>query len=329
MKENAMMISIKRMKTDTVIQNKKSKYIHQFKNTLFWFFRLVILIGISFLIMQPIIDIIGRSFFSSSDVYNPSVILIPRKPTLGNYELSFIRLDYWKTLGYTLIYIVGITLIQIFISSMAGYGFARFDFPCKKILFACVILTIILPVNSIMIPLYQHFRSWDIFGIVEMFSGKSLNLLSSEKPMYIMSLFGNGLKSGLFIFIFNQFFRGLPKEIEEAAFIDGAGMFYTYFRIMLVNALPSVITVSVLSLVWQYNDSFYSILFTMPTARNITYRLSTIQATIMNQDMIKDPLVSQLNVYAGVILVIIPILAIYVILQKYFIEGVERSGIVG
>ena len=106
--------------------------------------------------------------------------------------------------------------------------------------------------------------------------------------MYLMTLFGTGLRSGLFIYIFRQFFRGLPKEIEEAAFIDGAGMWYTYFRIMLVNAIPSVVTVTVFSMVWQYNDMFYVRLFSMPTSRNITFRLSTLQSTVMFLDQIKD-----------------------------------------
>ena len=123
-----------------------------------------------------------------------------------------------------------------------------------------------------------------------------MGLMSEATPMYILTLFGTGLRAGLFIYIFNQFFRGLPKEIEEAAFVDGAGTWYTYFRIMLVNAMPAVITVTVFSLVWQYTDSFY---------------------------------IQRLYVDAGVVLTILPLLILYLLLQRRFIEGVERSGIVG
>jgi multiple sugar transport system permease protein len=239
------------------------------------------------------------------------------------------RLNYWSTLGFTLLFIGGITLIQVMITSMTGYGFARFDFPLKGLLFGCVILTIVLPTHTIMLPLYQHFRNFDVFGIMKAVTGEKANLLSTEAPMVLMTIFGSGLRSGLFIYIFRQFFRGLPKEIEEAAFIDGAGMWYTYFRIMLVNAIPAVITVTVFSMVWQYNDMFYSSLFSMPPEHNITFQLTTIQATISFVDQVKDPMISQLYVYAGVILVLLPILLIYLALQKYFMEGVERSGIVG
>lgn len=326
---NDTVLQLKNWKEDTKLVNKRSRYLHKFKKLLFSVIKFIILLGISYIILGPLINIISNSFFSSSDAYNPSVFLFPLKPTWGNYHLSYLRLDYWHTLGYTMLYVIVITGLQVVIASMAGYGFARFDFPFKSILFGCVIITIVIPTHTIMLPLYQHFRNWDVLGIIRAITGHKLNLLSTEAPMVLLTLFGSGLRSGLFIYIFRQFFRGLPKEIEEAAFIDGAGMWYTYFRIMLINAMPSVITVIVFSTVWQYNDIFYCSLFTMPTSHNITFRLSTIQATITFLDQIQDPKLSQLYVYAGIILVLIPILTVYLILQKYFMEGVERSGIVG
>ncbi|MEG6614592.1 carbohydrate ABC transporter permease [Pseudoclostridium thermosuccinogenes] len=307
----------------------RSRILGKAKSVLLSVFKFIIIVGMSYIILGPVINIVCNSFFSGTDVYNPSVFMIPLNPTLENYRLAFSRLNYWSTLAYTMIYIVTLTLIQILICSMVGYGFARFEFPFKKLLFGCVIVTIVLPAHVIMLPLYQHFRRWDIFGIIEAITRDTVNLLSQETPMYLMTLFGSGLRSGLFIYIFRQFFRGLPKEIEEAAFIDGAGPWYTYFRIMLMNAMPAVISVGVFSMVWQYNDMFYAKLFSMPSSHILTFRLSTIQATIEFMDQIKDPMISQLAVYSGIILVLLPILIIYFVLQKYFVEGIERSGIVG
>ena len=190
-----------------------------------------------------------------------------------------------------------------------------------------MIVTIVLPAHVYKLPIYQHFRMWDIFGIIQAVTGKTVNLLSQQTPMYLMTLFGTGLRSGLYIYIFRQFFRGLPKEIEEAALIDGAGIWHTYFRIMLRNAMPAAISVAVFSMVWQYNDMFYARLFPQPAKFN--FPPSTIQATIEFVDQIKDPMISQLAVYAGITLVLLPILIIYFVLQKYFVEGIERSGIVG
>lgn len=229
----------------------------------------------------------------------------------------------------SLIYAASLMAIQVFICSMVGYGFARYKFPGKNILFACVVIMIVIPTNTIMLPLYMTFAKFDVLGIMKLIKGSPVNLLSTPVPMYIMTLFGCGLRSGLYIYIFNQFFRGLPKEIEEAAFVDGAGTLYTYFRIMLVNALPSAVTVAIFSMVWQYNDTFYAKLFLISDSIVISKKISTITATISTLEKILDPAILQLFLDAGIVLVMIPIVIIYVLLQKQFIEGVERSGIVG
>lgn len=299
------------------------------KNGVMVIFRLILIIGISFVILSPVIGIVSRSFFSTSDVYNPMIYVIPISPTLERYERAIVHLDYMKTTFNTVLYAVSLTAIQIFMCSMVGYGFARFEFPFKRLLFGCVVVMIVIPWHVIMLPLYMTFRNFDPLGLVSLFTGSPQNLMGTPWPMYIMTFLGCGLRSGLYIYIFNQFFRGLPKEIEEAAFVDGAGTWYTYFRIMLVNAVPAVVTVSVFSLVWQYNDTFFARLFLIDGSMSIGKKLATLQANISTLDKVLDVSVQQLYVSAGVVLVILPVLIIYLILQRQFIEGVERSGIVG
>lgn len=306
----------------------KHLYVKQ-KSRIAVIFKYLVIICISYIILSPVVVIITNSFFTPNDVYSPVVSLIPEEGTLQNYILSFKRLDYVKTMVFTLLYVLSITGIQIFICSMTGYGFARFDFPFKKIMFACVILTFVIPAHTIMIPLYMTFRNIDFLGLVTLATGSPVNLLGTKAPMYVMTLLGVGLRSGLYIYIFNQFFRGLPKEIEEAAFVDGAGMLYTYFKIMLVNAVPAIVTCTVFSMVWQYNDSFYPGLFSMDSKYILSMKLSTLRTTIEYIEKIMDSAISQTYVYAGVCMALVPIIIIYLILQKYFIEGVERSGIVG
>ena len=285
-------------------------------------FRFILIAGVSYVILAPMIGILTSSFFSDSDRYNPIVFTIPINPTLERYATAAEYLDYGKTLGTTVVYTLLLTLIQVFVCSMVGYGFARFEFKLKKILFACVILMIVLPVHTVMLPLYVTFRN---FGI----GGSTTNLMGTWWPVTIMSCLGTGLSSGLYIYIFNQFFRGLPKEIEEAAFVDGAGTWYTYFRIMLVNAMPALITVTVFSIVWQYNDTFYASLFNVPTDTLLSKRISTLMDTISNVKKIYDPSLLTLYLNAGIVMIAAPLVLIYVVLQKQFIEGVERSGIVG
>lgn len=315
--------------SDTQFANDRKRWAANAKKFILGLFKLVIIVGICYVILGPVIGIISSSFFSNADYYNTMVYLIPQEPTLERYNLAIKYLDYAKVVTSSLLYSLSLMLIQVFICSMVGYGFARYKFPFKNLLFACVVVMIVIPTHTIMLPLYMTFAKFDIFGILKATTGSAVNLLSTPVPMYLMTILGCGLRSGLYIYIFNQFFRGLPKEIEEAAFVDGAGTWYTYFRIMLVNAIPSVITVAIFSMVWQYNDTFYAKLFLISDDIVISKKISTIQATISNVEKIYDPKIQELYLDAGVVLVMIPVVLIYVALQKYFIEGVERSGIVG
>lgn len=316
---NTYKAKVQQLKADKQFANDRRKAIRISKKFVLSLFKAVILIGISYVILSPLIGMISKSFFSDTDRYNPMVYLFPADPTLERYSTALKFMNYGAVVLRSMAYDLSLMAINVLICSMVGYGFARFNFPFKRMLFACVVVMIVLPLNTIMLPLYSTFRNFGPFG----------NLLSSVSPMYIMTIFGCGLRSGLYIYIFNQFFRGLPKEIEEAAFVDGASMFYTYSRIMLVNAIPSVITVSIFSMVWQYNDTFFTRLFTISGDIVISKKIASLSSTISNAMNIMDPSILQLYTYAGVIMVILPVLLIYILLQRQFIEGVERSGIVG
>jgi multiple sugar transport system permease protein len=363
------------------LDNERRRLAKQGKGLLLAIFRTVLIIGLSYVILGPLIGIIANSFFSNADKYSPMVYIVPQAPTLERYQLAIIRMDYWNTLLNMMIYVISLTLMQIGICSMVGYGFARYNFPFKKILFACVIIMIVIPTHSVMLPLYTTFMSFSPIGlgifVVLMFAAGFIflrrefpfrnlffgltvvgiliftfifllpinptntnalteavgsmnsNLLRSSTPMYIMTALGTGLRAGLYIYIFNQFFRGLPKEIEEAAEIDGAGTIRTFVRVMMPNAMPAIITVTIFSIVWQYNDTFFSNLFLIPADTMLSKQITSLQANIQAIDRIMDPSITALYTYAGIVLVIIPVVILYVLLQKQFIEGVERSGIVG
>lgn len=303
-------------------------FLNNVKNFLLNVLRALILIGVGYVILSPVIGIVVNSISSNKDAVNPMVFVLPQFPTLEKYSLVLIRMDYFPTMLRSMLYTLTLTLLQLFICSMVGYGFARFEFPLKKLLFGCVVIMIVIPSHTIMLPLYMTFRNLDPFGLISAITGTS-GLMATIWPMYIMTLLGTGVRSGLYIYIFNQFFRGLPKEIEEAALVDGCGVWYTYFRIMLVNAMPAVITVAVFSIVWQFNDTFYAKLFLINENMVISKKIATLQATIANNDKILNVTIQELYMDAGIVLMLLPIVIIYLLLQKNFIEGVERSGIVG
>jgi multiple sugar transport system permease protein len=299
------------------------------KNLFVTIVQIAIIIGVSYVILSPLIGMIVNAISSTKDAYNPMVFVVPEFPTLERFQLAFKRLDYVATMAKDLAYTLTTTLVQLLVCSMVGYGFARFEFPFKKFLFGCVVVMIVIPSHTIMLPLYLTFRSFDPLGIMTLIKGGPVNLMGTVIPMYIMTFLGCGVRSGLYIYIFNQFFRGLPKEIEEAAFVDGCGIWYTYFGIMLRNSMPAVITVTVFSIVWQFNDTFYAKLFLISENVVISKKISSLQSTIANLDKVLDPTIQELYLDAGILLVILPIIIIYLLLQKNFIEGVERSGIVG
>lgn len=320
---------LKKLKASAQDPDQRKSLGNDIKNIALVILKAAIIIGVSYVILSPVIGMLVNSFSSDMDAVDPMVFVLPKNPTLERYSLAALRLNYLPTMARDLVYTLTLTLLQLLVCSMVGYGFARFDFRFKKLLFGCVVVMIIIPSHTIMLPLYLSFREFNPLGLVKLITGSTINLMGTPIPMYIMTLLGCGVRSGLYIYIFNQFFRGLPKEIEEAALVDGAGVWYTYFRIMLRNAMPSVITVAVFSIVWQFNDTFYAKLFLISEDVVISKKIANLQGVIANQDKILSVTLQELYLDAGIILVLLPIVLIYVFLQKYFIEGVERSGIVG
>lgn len=316
--------------------------LHKAKNKgadLLWvIFRYALIIGISFVIIYPLISKVSYAFKDKQDIYNPTIYMLPVHFTLDNLKMALDLLDYWPLLANTLVY-VGITmLLQTVSSALAGYGFARFTFPGSNILFALVILTIMVPMSTLMVPMYLHFRNFDILNLVHLFTGKEgINLLNSYWPAIITSITANGLKSGLYIYIFRQFFRGLPKEIEEAALIDGAGGIKTFFHIMLPNAISPLMTVALFSFVWQYNDTFYTSLF-MSESLLMPLKIASLPANTsqflpvlmgLGVNAKADPNYVALIIDTGILLAIAPLIILYMFVQRHFVESVERTGVVG
>ena len=283
----------------------------------------VLLIGVVYTILAPVIGIISLSFMSVEDVFNPTVFVVPISPSLMNIRYAIRFMDYWTVLARTLVYSLGMGLLHVLVASFVGYGFARYRFWGNKFFFGLVLFTIIIPVQAYMAPLFMHFR---FFGPTD------INLLNSFASIIILTSVGMGLRSGLFIYIFRQFFRGLPVEISEAAFIDGAGPMRTYATVIMPNAMPAIITVLMLALVWHYGDTFYSGIL-LGNTRFVHVAVGGIFAAFMvyrgNLPTDINQMEAQMAAFAGVVLVIAPILLIYSVLQRRFIEGIERSGIVG
>lgn len=290
-------------------------------------FRFVILVGLGFVIMYPLIYMISCAFREKADMSDPTVMWIPRHYTFDVITETLDAMDYWETLGTTLLLNIGCSLLQVISCAVTGYGFARFRFKGKKLLFGVVIMMILVPHQVISLPLYTQFR---YFGIKGLFS---LNLIDTKLTMYLPAMTANGIRAGLMILIFRQFFKGMPRELEDAAYIDGCGPFMTFVRVMAPNAASAFLTVFLFSVVWYWNDYYVSSTFFTNT-KTIAIMLSNLDNEL-KAALFDDPTVQisprEQIVWkeAGCLLSIAPVLLMYVFLQKYFTEGIERSGLVG
>ena len=207
-------------------------------------FRAVLLFGLCFLIVQPLLNKLSVSFMEERDLYDSTIISIPRHFTTANYTKVAGLIKYQTALINTLWVSLLSSLLQIISCTMIGYGFARYKFPFRNVLFACVMLTIIVPPQTIMSSLYLHFQFFDFvdfFGIFKMITGKSItqvSLIGNGVAYFMLAATGMALRSGLYIFMLRQYFRGVPKELEEAAYVDGCGKIRTFIQIMLPDARP-------------------------------------------------------------------------------------------
>lgn len=319
----------------------KAKFLNLnfLKNVVWVIFRLVLLVGISYVILFPFFAKISASFMSREDFVDVTVKLIPKYPTLDTYKAIISQNKYFEALFNTFTLSVLCGLIQTFVCCLVGYGLAKFKFKGNKLIFFLVIFTMVIPHKTLQFSMFMEFRFFDIFGIFNLLGGgvtealkilpfKSIELTNSYWPLALLSAGGLAFKNGLYIFMMRQFFRGVPDELEESAYIDGSGTFRTFLQIILPLSIPMMITIFLFAFSWQWTDNFYTEVF------------FTKADMVLMPDIIKIPTMIDTdyagrNLYESAIrntcglLILMPLLIIYVFMQRYLIGGIERSGIVG
>lgn len=302
-------------------------------STILWkLFRFFLLFGLSFILLYPLLYSLSVAFRPYDELFDPSVVWIPKHFTLYNIKDAFQAMDYVNSLLRTIHLNVVSSVLELISCALAGYGFARFNFKGKGILFVMMLFTVIVPNQTTIIPMFVSFRYFDFFGlgkIVSLITGSnmSINLIDSNWTFYIPSMLGVGLRAGLFIYIFRQFFRGLPKELEDAAYIDGCGPFSTFLRVMVPSSMQAFLTVFILSLVWHWNEYYLTTMFFL-NKWTISTSLSGMVNHVNSVGGL-NPYGTVCQMQAGSLLAILPVLLMYIILQKYFTESIERTGIVG
>ncbi len=302
-------------------------------NVAYKIIRTILLFGLCFLILQPLLNKISVSFMEERDLYDSTVNVIPRHFTLSNYKIASSLMSYWQSLGNTALISLLVSVLQIISCTLVGYGFARYKFPLKGLWFGMVILVIVIPPSTIHAALYLNFRYFDIFGLFRLITGEPLNLLDSLVPYALMCLGCMGLKSGLYIYMLRQFFRGIPKELEEAAYVDGCGKIMTFIRIMLPDAKPMITSCFLFSFVWQWTDSFYSRMFLSSDFVLLSNKLSGLAGALDGYLDARGIAQKATTAYSGAmvgtgtLITIIPLIIVYLFAQKGFVESLSQSGL--
>ncbi len=300
------------------------------------FVRFILLFGMCFLILQPVLNKISVSFMEQQDLYNPIVVSIPLHFTGENYKIASNIMSYGESLKNSIIISITIAVLQTVMCTIVGYGFSRFKFPLKNLWFACVMALIIVPPQAFSSSLVLHFNNYDVFGIIKAIKGAPINLRGGVVPYYLMSATCMGLKNGLYIYLVRQFFRNIPIDLEEAAYIDGCGMFKTFVRIMVPQSKPIVTSCFLFSLVWQWTDGFYSKLFiggkklVSTSLASIADALGVYVARELGAANAQIGVSSQYTnciLSTGTLLVVLPVVIVYLIAQKAFVESISSTGI--
>lgn len=287
------------------------------------FFIYALLICIGFIYLYPIIYMISNSFMSLDDLLDSSINWVPSSINISNYIQAAKSMDFWKSLGQSII-IAGVpTLCNVVSCALVGYGLARFEFPGKKIVLGIIIFSFVLPSQITMIPTYVLYSNMGILGTLWAF--------------VLPSILGMGINGPIFILIFYQFFKQVPKVLIEAAQIDGAGYFKSFVRISLPSAIPAIITVTLFSFVWYWNESYLTEMYVHGVMTssgwttlviqldNFASNYSSYATTAANAATSLNESISM----AGTMLSILPLLLMYFVLQRYFVESIDRTGITG
>ncbi|MBO5212699.1 MAG: carbohydrate ABC transporter permease [Clostridia bacterium] len=319
----------------------KSKFfsLNFLKNVVYVIFRYILLIGVSYVILNPYIKKIFGSFMSPTDFQNPKVILISADPTLDQYKYIILENGYLQSILKTFLIAASIALIETIVCALVAYGLSKFKFKGNSLVFLLVVATLMIPRDAIrhsMMLFFQCFGESNPIGLLLSKLDPNYSdawIQGTFIPRYILAFLGLGFKNGLFIFMLRQFFRGVPDELEESAYVDGSNTFRTFFSIILPISIPMLITVFIFSFSWQWTDNFYSdIFFTALEPPGTAYDLVSKMPPTLT-DMIKNierkTMYQSTVVGTSTILIALPLIIMYCFLQNRIVQGVERSGIVG
>ena len=282
--------------------------------------RFLLLLVIGTAILLPLLALIASSGKDLYGLIDPLVKWVPREFHFRNYKLAFSTMGGLPTLLNSLKLYLSTALVQVLSSAVIAYGFARYGFRGRGILFAAMIFTFFMPQQVLMLPRYVLCAEYDI--------------LATEWTLLLPAAFGQGMKQTVLILIFWQFMRTIPVSLEEAAMIDGCSLPGIFLRIGIPLAAPGFVINSVLAFAWNWNDAFFADVYFKGKINTMTLALANIKAYYNSQGLAGASFEADQVIHAGVeaaaaIMVIAVPLLLFLLLEKRLIESVDRAGITG
>ena len=293
-------------------------------------FRYLLLIGVSYVAIFPIIKMVSAALTTAEDYYAGAAEYIPPVPTFQNFVNVQSYFDFLECLKVTLIVTFSCTIVSVFICSLVGYGLGRYKFKGSGLVYAAVLFTIIMPIQTAQIPLTYYYRWFDFFGIgklIGLVTGTdfTVNLLPNLGSLLVPALFGVGLKAGIFIFLFRQFFAGMPRDLEEAAKLDGCNPFKIYWKVMLPNIIPVLVTVLLLSVIYYWNDTLVTGMSNLNIGSTLMIEVEKLITLRQGVTQI-SAMTMQVEYYSILLLSVLPLVVAFIFGQKFFVECMDRSG---
>lgn len=282
------------------------------------FFRLVLIFGLCFIILYPFIIKILAACMSQADLLDSTVKYVPKNFSTHFWKFAWERLDLANSGMLSLVLALFSAIIQVIVCTMVGYGLARFKFKGRNIAFITVILILLVPSQVYSIAQYLNFR---YFGVGDL----TVNLIDNVLPVFLLSLGCMSTKQCLYIYLMREFFRDLPKDLENAAYIDGASIGKTFTKIVLPNAKGMMITIFLFAFCWQWTDTEFSSLY-FSSKSTLPMRVIGSYMVVKGQVSSTDPLGTAIARAAATIIVILPVVLLAVICQRFLVRSISRSG---
>lgn len=256
---------------------------------------------VTFLMIFPLIIVVIVSFTPNAVTQTWPPKIIPSAWTLDNYTSLFQRLPIGRELLNTIVFAGAVTIISVFFDSLAAYGLSRVDFKGRGILLAVLIATMMIPAMALLIPVYKLLGS---MGLVNSYLGIIIPRMADVGG----------------IFLLRQFFISIPKDLDNAARIDGAGEFRIFAQIILPNAVPAILTVGMFNFMGNWNDLLWPLIMTSkPETRTITAGLAMLTGH-------GSSVTPYGVVMAGALISALPLLIVFFFVQKRFVEGIAMTG---